>query len=84
MAENQKTFVKWLLIIMTLVYIIIVFSMWLGYGKITDSEGNLVEATLGVKFIITLGGALLVGGGWFLFNHQKKQDKNLNINKSMK
>jgi hypothetical protein len=72
---GQRIFVLSLLVILTIIILIIIPLMWLGYGEFKDSEGNLVEATLTAKIIITSVCAIFILGGWWQYNHQKKLDQ---------
>ncbi|MBS3092274.1 hypothetical protein J4466_02535 [Candidatus Pacearchaeota archaeon] len=72
--DNQKTGIKIILIIITIVIPIMLIIMWLGFGTITNSSGEKVEMTLFPKTIISIGGLIIIILGWIQFKHQQNRD----------
>ncbi|MFH1307323.1 MAG: hypothetical protein ABIH72_00545 [archaeon] len=82
MAENQKTFVKWLMIIGFILIVLVLISMWLGYGQLSNNQGENVGMTLTVKIIVTIVALLLILLSYWQYIHQKNLDlKNVNSRK---
>ncbi len=82
---DQRKFVFWILVIATIIVLIVIIAMWLGYGQLTDRQGNVVEATIAKKILITFGGIVVLLLGYWFYNHQKKLDarqQHLNDQKS--
>ena len=73
--KGQKGFVLGVLISLTIIILIILPVLWLGYWQITNkSTGELVEASLGVKILFTVVGAFLLIFGWWNYLRQKNID----------
>ena len=74
--KGQKGFVFGILISLTIIILIIIPVLWLGYGQITKkSTGELVEASIGIKLLFTAVGAFFLIFGWWNYFRQKKIDK---------
>lgn len=72
--ENQKNFVKWLQIIITVIFIIGLILMWAGIGtlKINNSTQPI---TLGNKIVFTLISIILLSAIWIAFFYQQRNDQ---------
>lgn len=74
--QNDKRFVYWSLVVASIFLIIILIVMWLGFGEFTNSKGQIIQPSFGIKLIITFVFLAFIALGFLLFKLQSKnQDR---------
>ncbi len=72
--DNQRKLVFGFLIFGTIFILFMIFVIWLSSGEWRSREGVVIELSLAMKVIITIGLLLLLLVSYWMYNHQKKLD----------
>ncbi len=77
---DQRKFVFWVTIIFSIILVIAVIAMWMGYitqldQRVAGGKTQTIEVTLTIKIIATIIVAFFILMGYWQYNHQKKLDE---------
>jgi len=75
---NQRKPVLWLSIIGVIIIFVLIFAMWMGYGDLRNSRGQILisgsEMSIWIKLIFTIVGLGIIYLGYAQYQHQKNLD----------